>query len=443
MSTNTTRVPFIKPYPGHKAFDGGNELWKYAVFFLPFLFALSTVTLALRIYARAVIRKIWTLEDYAAIVCWIVYLAWSIVAGVIYWNKGGYHGWNLTKQDLKQILHWLNINTIIYSIAACLTKLTILSIYRTLFVTQRKSKFNIMLYAFEAILVIFYGAQTIAKCFECIPRERIWNPSVPGKCLDWDALLVSSGAFSWISDIVIFLIPIKRVWGLNMQRAERTRVIAIFSIGSIAPIFGGIGFIARQMISDKPDITFDYPLIMVWGTIEIAAGVIIVCLPSLSIYFRKNRPATDDVELTASGTGKRKPSRSEKSPNATHNGEPRAPEPIFVPPPTRVETTETSQRNSRLCENQKDHTIVTEGLTPWTKTEHPRAESDPAREGKITTICESSSETVRPKIGESPWPEKKSRISLDLERGDHGKEHQFGIFTSTTITQTVSEHGSV
>jgi hypothetical protein len=63
MSTNTTRVPFIKPYPGHHAFDGGNELWKYAVFFLPFLFGLSTVTLAFRVYARAVIRKIWTKED--------------------------------------------------------------------------------------------------------------------------------------------------------------------------------------------------------------------------------------------------------------------------------------------------------------------------------------------------------------------------------------------
>jgi hypothetical protein len=90
-----------------------------------------------------------------------------------------------------------------------------------------------MLLVFEAILVIFYVSQTIAKCLECMPREKIWDFSVPGKCIDWDALLVSSGAFSWISDIVIFLIPIKRVWGLNMQRAERTRVIAIFSIGSM------------------------------------------------------------------------------------------------------------------------------------------------------------------------------------------------------------------
>jgi hypothetical protein len=119
---------------------------------------------------------------------------------------------------------------------------------------------------------------------------------------------------------------------------------------------------------------------------------------------------------------------------------------VFIAPARAEESNPTSQRNSRLYENQKNHTIVTvtEGLSPWAKAEQASAKSNAVRKGNmITTTCESSSDSMRPNPGEWPWPEEKPRNSLDLERGGHGKEPSFAIFTSTTITQTVSEQGSI
>ena len=60
-----------------------------------------------------------------------------------------------------------------------LIKLTILMIYRRVFVPRRWTPFDMVLRAFESILILFYTAITIVKIVECTPRERIWNKSVP------------------------------------------------------------------------------------------------------------------------------------------------------------------------------------------------------------------------------------------------------------------------
>lgn len=104
--------------------------------------------------------------------------------------------------------------------------------YRSIFVVQRRGTFNIILIAFEIILVMFYGAQTVAKFTRCVPLEKVWHPHVKGVChVNWDKLLVSSGAFSWVSDILIVILPIRSVWKLQMNRPEKIRMLIVFMVG--------------------------------------------------------------------------------------------------------------------------------------------------------------------------------------------------------------------
>ncbi len=61
--------------------------------------------------------------------------------------------------------------------------------------------------------------------------RRIWNPTVPGRCLDVTVLPYTSGIFNILSDFYILLIPWPFIWGPNMGRDRKLRLVAIFSVG--------------------------------------------------------------------------------------------------------------------------------------------------------------------------------------------------------------------
>lgn len=84
---------------------------------------------------------------------------------------------------------------------------------------------------FMLILCLFYVATTIVKIWECTPRERIWNRSIPGTCVNISSLLNTSGLFNTISDVLILLVPVKAVWNLKMDKARKIGVVLVFTVG--------------------------------------------------------------------------------------------------------------------------------------------------------------------------------------------------------------------
>lgn len=112
-------------------------------------------------------------------------------------------------------------------------KLTILTIYRRVFVPLRWTAFDIMLRVFESLLIGFYFSITVVKIFECNPRARIWNKKLPGTCIDVNTMLNSSGMFNFTTDVLLLLVPVKSVWNLQMKRAKKIRVILVFGFGLI------------------------------------------------------------------------------------------------------------------------------------------------------------------------------------------------------------------
>lgn len=106
-------------------------------------------------------------------------------------NHGGVHEWDLTKaqargvvrvglQSIHESIHLLtphvqlfNIASIIYGPAIGCTKVSILLLYRRIFSPQKKSRVDRAIRLFIVILSLFYVAITLAKIFECTPRERI------------------------------------------------------------------------------------------------------------------------------------------------------------------------------------------------------------------------------------------------------------------------------
>lgn len=118
-----------------------------------------------------------------------------------------------------------------YSLTIMCTKLTILLLYRRVFLPQRWSAFDVVVRFLMLIICLFYVSNTAAKIWECTPRPRIWDKSIQGTCIDISRLLNTSGLFNLTTDILILLVPVKSVWKLNMDTRRKVGIVLLFTVG--------------------------------------------------------------------------------------------------------------------------------------------------------------------------------------------------------------------
>ena len=128
-------------------------------------------------------------------------------------------------------VQWFNATSIIYAVVILLTKLSILLLYRRVFVANSGTILDWILRGFMAILILFYTTTSIVKIWECTPRQKIWAKSVQGTCVNVSALLNTSGLFNTITDVIILLIPVKSVWTLHMDFQKKLGIMAVFTVG--------------------------------------------------------------------------------------------------------------------------------------------------------------------------------------------------------------------
>lgn len=112
-----------------------------------------------------------------------------------------------------------------------LAKISVLVFYRRVFSPIKWSWFDNTIVGLIALMAGFYIAITIAKIFECQPRDKIWNASLPGHCIEISMILNISGGFSTITDYIILLLPVQAVYQLNITPQKRILVILAFTFG--------------------------------------------------------------------------------------------------------------------------------------------------------------------------------------------------------------------
>lgn len=78
-------------------------------------------------------------------------------------------------------------------------------------------------------MTAFYTAITTVKIFKCVPQSKIFNKSIPGKCINFEALLYVTGIVNICSDIFILVLPLGTVWRLHMPRNQKIGVSFAFT----------------------------------------------------------------------------------------------------------------------------------------------------------------------------------------------------------------------
>ncbi|KAI0097508.1 hypothetical protein GGR51DRAFT_578051 [Nemania sp. FL0031] len=301
-STEPNPTPALPPPPGVTSnFDHPDSLKRLNNIAIGVAIPILTIVFGLRVYTRIWIRRSWIFEDWLVSVAYVGTISFCGTTAATMDHYAGRHEWDITSAEAREASYWFNISSIHYGVAICIAKVSILWLYRRVFSPIRYSRFDMLIVFLIVILCLFYTATNIAKIWECVPREKIFDPKIPGHCINTSTLLVVSGLFNTITDFIILFLPIQAVWGMQMNLRNKLTVVLVFTFGLSAPAFSLVGVIVRARGSDNPDKTWVQPEILQWALAELTTAVLCACFPELGPLWRRQRTQTGPTASISNG----------------------------------------------------------------------------------------------------------------------------------------------
>ncbi|KAJ5676099.1 hypothetical protein N7462_008996 [Penicillium macrosclerotiorum] len=251
---------------------------------LVFAFGLSTIAVALRLWARKLTGSKLFLDDYLILVALLFKYGCSIGVTILLWNGLGSHITMIPKKNLEVYFKIGWSNSIVYTGCICFIKLSILALYRRLFSTKQML-FGI--YFMGVVVILWTVSIWVAGALNCIPVNRFWDPSVEGACIDMGRFYYGMQIPNIVSDLIILVMPLKVVWSLPIAKSQKILLSGVFIVGGLTLIFDIVRLVAMiHLTRVGPDITYNQVPVVVWTCIEAAVGIVAACLPNLRPLFK-------------------------------------------------------------------------------------------------------------------------------------------------------------
>jgi len=246
-------------------------------------FATAFIFVALRLYSKGYVHNLLGVEDWIVIVSLILTIPTTGFALAMAKDGFGRHLWQLMDGDLLKALKNFYIAENMYVWILASTKISILFFYLRVFPHEP------MRFAFwgtMGLTTISTVTISLLTIFQCHPVSYFWNRDIhSGRCVDLNALAYANAAMSIIEDVLIVVLPIPIVAKLKMSLNKKLGIGLMFAIGSFGCIVSMIRLKALLSFGNSIDPTWDYTLVVIWTTLELAAAMICACLPALRRLF--------------------------------------------------------------------------------------------------------------------------------------------------------------
>ncbi|KAK0701922.1 hypothetical protein B0T26DRAFT_735252 [Lasiosphaeria miniovina] len=288
---------------------------------------LVTAAVWMRMYTRLFVTNAKLgIDDIFCLLSYALTVAFSGLLIKCYTLGIGRHMWDVELRSLIPALRIFTFSQYIFLLLSLFIRLTFLFFYYRLF-SAASTRYRHTLHALIAFVVALNLSIFFATLFNCNPRERNWDSTVPGECLPTSILPWFSGASASLTDIIVLAFPLPIFWTMNLAFNKKMRVIAVFSIG----IFVCATSLARlgttQILWHDPDRSWNISTIAIWATLEVNVGIICSCMLLLPAFLQRHLPKSLKLSLSrlwdyiinAIGGGSKK-SHSSPGPKERHNG---------------------------------------------------------------------------------------------------------------------------
>ncbi|ORY16878.1 hypothetical protein BCR34DRAFT_635246 [Clohesyomyces aquaticus] len=283
--------------------------------------AITSAFAVARVAVRIARPKAMAIEDWLVLLAYVFFLTMSIlyivVTPTMFRLSGVMAGtvppYATILEDSLFIIRIFFANTMIFWIVLWAVKFSLLALYRRLMVGLN----NLYMMLWWGVLgfcvvasVTFIGC--IVSNFTSCSSMHAWF--TPGECTtkrDVRAQIASlyyAFAVDVLSDLMIMFLPVRLIWNLQMPRAQKLSVMALFCTGFVCILFAVIRVVqigTKAGNSTTPSSSW----LALWAVVECAIAVIIGCCPAFAALYRTARN-TKKASYNAQGYAKQPSDRS-------------------------------------------------------------------------------------------------------------------------------------
>ncbi|KAF5689044.1 putative phenylacetyl ligase [Fusarium denticulatum] len=249
-------------------------------------FGAATVFIGLRLLSRRLTRIEFWWDDWFAIGCYSVAIAWVVIIPI--WIKDAglglhindIHGRGTKAEILMHNSLILYVAELFYATALFCAKGSILSFYWRMFrVTNIKLPIQIL----ACCSLIWIIIRTFMGIFHCIPVQRFWDPSAGGSCAIEDKKFFFGTILVHVMlDIAIIALPILQVRKLQLPVFQRIGIMLMFLFGIVICASAMVIIVAStQFDATSEDLTWNLVTIVVWASVEVNLVTVSTCLPTV------------------------------------------------------------------------------------------------------------------------------------------------------------------
>ncbi|KAI0108471.1 MFS general substrate transporter [Daldinia grandis] len=301
----------------------------------PAVFAVTTATLALtscivaaRLLCRIRIVRRVTWDDYFIVIAWIIAFALSFAIDLGASKGLGRHDEDIPAGNWDALRRSEYAFSVLYNPALMATKTSVLIFYLRL----SKNTQRVLRLASWAVLVIVNLAGTVLtliNIFQCRPVQAAFDPYPDtAYCIPLLTEFICSAPVNVVTDLAILALPLPVLTSMRLPRRQKIILIFTFTLGIFVTIVDVVRiYYLEQAItqvsstaSSNPEATFgnssqfawNASFSLMWSAVEVNAGIICACIPTLKPLVRRILPAmlvdpnatrTYDKDTSTDGNG--------------------------------------------------------------------------------------------------------------------------------------------
>ncbi|KIM95532.1 hypothetical protein OIDMADRAFT_133757 [Oidiodendron maius Zn] len=250
--------------------------------------ALSTIAIALRCYCRAVLVKSFGIDDWFAVIAWVLFVFFCSFAITGVFHGTGQHADALPPAEIPVGLKWWWACEPVYVLSNMALKFSI-GIFLLRIAVVRTHR--VIIWATIAVVEIYGAFYFFLFVLQCRPSAYFWTQYTGGngKCINPKITVDATYAYSAISCVVdwtLGIIPVFMVWNLKMNSRMKLSVALILSVGAIASTATIVRIPYVKDLANQADFLYATTDVALWSTCETGIGITASACATLRPLFR-------------------------------------------------------------------------------------------------------------------------------------------------------------
>ncbi|CAM1509568.1 Fc.00g033070.m01.CDS01 [Cosmosporella sp. VM-42] len=192
--------------------------------------------------------------------------------------------WTLDPEDIPEFMRSFYVLEALYFAQVATLRLSMLFFYLRIFpsLTVRH-----LLWVTIAINICYGSSFVLAAIFQCAPISYYWNrwrdAGGHGFCININAIGWRNSAISIALDLWMLGIPLSQLNRLKLHWKKKVGVAFMFIAGTIVTIISIARLQSLILFANSNNPTWDRLEITNWSAVELNAGMICTCMPSIRL----------------------------------------------------------------------------------------------------------------------------------------------------------------